>query len=91
MSNETIKNLLVSQFNNMKYEPIFEIETEDGEFHVYNISASVKGLELGGVANVGFHSYGLEIVEWDVNFGLDEHLQELYEIAYEDAMNGDKL
>ena len=91
MRNETIKNLLVSQFNNSKLMPIFEIETEDGEFHVYYIQATIKGLELGGAANVGFLPYGLEIVEWDVNFGLDEHLQELYEIAYEDAMNGDKL
>ena len=83
--------IMIEQFNNMKCMPIFEIETEDGEFHVYYISASVKGLELGGVANIGFLPYGLDIVEWDVNFGLDEHLQELYEIAYEDAMNGDKL
>ena len=88
MSNETIINIMIEQFNNSKLMPIFEIETEDGEFHVYYISATEKGLELGGVANVGFHSYGLEIVEWDVNFGLDEHLQELYEIAYEDAIKG---
>ena len=81
--------IMIEQFNNSKSIPIFEIETDDGEFHIYYIQATTKGLELGGVANVGFMPYGLEIVEWDVNFGLDEHLQELYEIAYEDAINGD--
>ena len=91
MSNETMISIMIEQFNNSKLMPIFEIETEDGEFHVYYIQATIKGLELGGAANIGFMSYGLDIVEWDPDFGLDEHLESLYEIAYEDAMNGDKL
>ena len=91
MSNETMISIMIDQLDNSGLIPCFEIETEDGGFHVYYIQATIKGLELGGAANVGFLPYGLEIVEWDVNFGLDEHLQELYEIAYEDAMNGDKL
>ena len=86
MRDETIRNCLLAQFNTMDYEPIFEVEI-DGEFHVYYIQATARGLELGGATNAGFMSYGLEIVEWDVNFGLNKHLQELYEIAYEDAIN----
>ena len=81
--------IMIEQFNNSKSMPIFEIEVGDEEWDVYYIQATEKGLELGGVANVGFHSYGLDIVEWDPDFGLDEHLQSLYEIAYEDAINGD--
>ena len=82
-------SIMIDQLDNSGLMPIFEIETEDGEFHVYYIQASKQGLELGGAANVGFHSYGLEIVEWDTDFGLDEHLESLYEIAYEDAISGD--
>ena len=90
MKNETMISTMIDQLDNSGLMPIFEIETEDGEFHVYYIQATIKGLELGGAANVGFHSYGLEIVEWDTDFGLDEHLQELYKIAYEDATNGER-
>jgi hypothetical protein len=28
--------------------------------------------------------YGINI-EWDIDFGLDQHLQELYELCYTDA------
>lgn len=76
---------LIEEFNNMKAMPIFEIEI-DGNFHVYHINATLKGLELGGVSNSGFIPYNLEEIEWDNDLTLDNHLEGLYEIAYIDAL-----
>ena len=79
--------MLLEKFNAMYKMPIFEILNNDGEYEVYYIQATKKGLELGGVTNVGFHSYELETVEWNEDFSLDEHLEKLYEIAYNDAIS----
>ena len=76
---------LMNEFHKIKKDPMFEIQLGD-EFYVYNINATRKGLELGGVSNSGFHSHGLEIVEWEDDYSLDYHLEGLYEIAYNDAM-----
>ena len=76
---------LIEEFNNMSSEPIFEIE-HNGEYYIYYIQATDKGLEAGGCSNTGFGSMELEIVEWDNTFSLDEHLQELYDICLHDAI-----
>ncbi len=78
-----MKNL-IEEFNNMKSLPMFEIEV-DGEYHIYYIEATSKGLEAGGVTNIGFSSYGL-ICDWEEDCSLDYHLEGLYEICLEDAM-----
>ena len=84
MQNEIITGL-IAEFNESPLQKIFEIETPDGEFHIYHIIASNKGLEAGGCANVGFMPYGV-IVEWDDYFGLDGHLEGLYDACYHHAM-----
>ena len=66
---------LLQQFNEMKLEPIFEINLRDyldleQDEWVYNyITADEKGLTISG-----------EFLEWDETFSLDEHLQNLLEI-----------
>ena len=75
---------LIEELYNMSTYPIFEIEN-NGEYHTYYIQATEQGLEAGGCSNTGFCSMGLEIVEWDDCFGLDFHLEALYEICLEDA------
>ena len=86
MKTSNTNNQLLEEFNNMSLIPMFEIEIDD-EYYVYYINATDEGLELGGASNTGFMSYGLELVEWDDCFSLDEHLHTLYEVAYNDAMN----
>ena len=76
---------LEEQFNNMRIEPMFENEN-DGEYYIYYIKADDRGLEAEGATNTGFSSMGLEIVDWNNCFSLDEHLQSLYDICYEDAI-----
>ena len=75
---------LIKEFNAMKNLPMFEIEI-DGEFHVYYISATEKGLEAGGCSNIGFMPYGI-IVEWEEDYSLDYHLEGLYELCYEKSL-----
>jgi hypothetical protein len=74
---------LIEEFENMKNIPMFEIQIEE-EFYVYHIQATENGLEAGGCSNTGFMPYGINI-EWDVDFGLDQHLEGLYESCYDDA------
>lgn len=66
---------LLEQFLNMDKEPIFEITKADyisGEdaYEVINIVADSTGLSAMGMGIT---------VEWDVDFTLDEHLQDLHE------------
>ena len=75
--------ILIKQFENTRSIPMFEIQIED-EFYIYHIQATENGLEAGGCSNVGFMPHGI-ITEWDVDFGLDQHLEELYELCLEDA------
>jgi hypothetical protein len=79
--------IMIEEFNSMTLMPMFEIEI-DGEFHIYYIQLTEKGLEAGGVSNAGFMPYGIS-VEWEDDCLLDYHLESLYELCYEDAMNGD--
>ena len=81
---ETIINIMIKQFNKTEKQPIFEIEL-DGEYYTYYIQVDKEGLHLGGATNSGFYKYNLDSVQWDIDFGLSEHLQELYDIAYNDA------
>ncbi len=74
---------LINEFNSMDKQPIFEIEI-DSEYYIYYIQATNKGLEAGGCSNTGFSSYGLSI-EWEDDYSLDYHLQELYEECYNHA------
>ena len=77
---------LQKEFMEMSRYPIFEIEGNDGEHHIFHIEASKKGLKAGGVTNTGFIPYdGLE-VKWDDTFSLDEHLQELYDRCLKETM-----
>ena len=81
---------LYIEFNNMDRMPLFEIEY-NGEYYIYNIIATDEGLEAGGCGGAGFIPYGIS-VEWDDCFSvddcpsLDEHLEGLYELCYEDAV-----
>ena len=86
---EDYKLILLSEFQDSPLMKLFEIEV-DGEYYVYHINATIHGLEAGSCSNTGFGSMGLDKIEWDNCFSLDEHLQELYEIAYEDAINGER-
>lgn len=81
---------LLEEFKNMNRMPIFEIEI-DGEYHLYHIQATNKWLELGGVSNVGFMPYNLEKIEWEEGYSLDYHLEWLYEVAYNDAMEQSQI
>jgi len=76
-------NKLLEEFNAMDKQAMFEIESNnnEGEYGVFYINATKEGLEAGSCSNSGFGSLGIEIVEWDDCFSLDEHLQELYEIC----------
>jgi hypothetical protein len=76
---------LIAEFNDMKALPMFEIEI-DGDYSIYHIRATDEGLEAGGCSNIGFKPYGI-LCPWDECFSLDEHLQGLYELCYEDATN----
>ena len=76
---------LINEFNSMDSMPIFEINIEDA-FYVYYVEATEKGLEAGGCSNTGFMAMGLEYIEWDNRFSLNEHLEELYEVCYFDAV-----
>jgi len=53
-----------------------EIE-DNGEFYIYNIVADDIGLSADGTDCS---------IEWDDTFSLDEHLQSLYELCYEDIL-----
>ena len=75
---------LIEEFNNMKLDPIFEIEI-DGEYYIYYIQATERGLEAGGCSNIGFMPYGI-IVEWEEDYSLDYHLEGLYELCYEKSL-----
>ena len=69
---------LIKEFSNMNKLPMFEIELEqEGEYEIYNISATKEGLSTQG-------SQHLILVEWDDCFSLDEHLQSLYELCLDD-------
>ena len=69
---------LLQEFNDMKLEPIFEVNLRDYlpeskfvyDLYVYDyITADEKGLTISG-----------EFLEWDENFSLDEHLVNLLDI-----------
>jgi hypothetical protein len=75
---------LIKEFNEMKLDPIFEIEVNE-EYYIYYIQADEKGLSGGGCCNVGFMPYKDLFVPWDDYFGLDEHLQELYDLCFNNA------
>ena len=79
-----MKNL-IKEFKEMKNIPLFEIEINQ-EYYTYYIQADEKGLSAGGCCNIGFMPYAGLFIDWDDCFSLDEHLQELYEVCYEDAM-----
>ncbi len=70
---------LIEEFNNMDKLPMFEIEYNE-EYFIYNITATESGLETQGES-------GLITVDWDDTFSLDEHLQSLYELCYEELTN----
>ena len=67
---------LLQQFNEMNKIPLFEIEN-NGEFYIYDIVADDIGLSAGSTDCS---------IEWDDTFSLDEHLQSLYELCYEDIL-----
>jgi hypothetical protein len=64
---------LIYEFNTMKSMPIIEIELENGEYAVYNISAKKEGLATDN---------GISI-EWDLDNDLDKHLEALMEAINE--------
>lgn len=76
---------LINEFHNMNLDPLFEIELADDEFEIYHIMADDEGLHAGGMSNVGFMPRGIT-VEWDATFSLDEHLQALFEVCYNNAL-----
>ena len=67
---------LYIEFNNMDRMPLFEIEY-NGEYYIYNIIATKDGLAV-------LHSD--VSVEWEQDYTLDYHLEGLYELCYEDAV-----
>ena len=79
------KDKLIKEFENVTAIPLLEIEI-NGEYHVYHIEADSEGIHAGGCGNSGFHSYGI-MIEWDEDESLSYHLQGLYELCYEDALN----
>jgi len=80
---------LIEEFKNMNLSPMFEIEDAKNEYDIYYINCTDEGLEAGGCANIGFLHIDKDslFVEWDEDFSLDEHLQELYSLCIEYSTN----
>ena len=72
MENGKIEELIY-EFNNMKSMPIIEIELDNGEYAIFNISANEDGLSTDN--GIG--------VEWDLDNDLDQHLEALMEAINE--------
>jgi hypothetical protein len=68
---------LLEQFQNMKHDPIIEINWKDyngeldDDWEIFTIQADEHGVYT-------IVDDGLIVVQWDDIFSLDEHLQELY-------------
>jgi hypothetical protein len=54
---------------------VFELEGNDGEYHIFYIMKTATRLKFGSVANIGFLEDGYMVI--DKYFSLDENLQEL--------------
>ncbi len=63
---------LINQFNNISLIKCFEIQDQNGEYHVFDIWADSEGL----------NTYGASL-DWNDCFSLDEHIQELHEKCQE--------
>jgi len=60
-----------------EYVGYVEIEDNTGEYHVFEIPRTDTHLVFGGTTNIGFLESGN--MELDLDFSLDENLQELVE------------
>jgi len=80
-----MKTLIDELYNSNKMR-LFEIELGNGEYYMYHIEAGNGGLYAGGMTNNGFIPYEQLFVAWDADFGLDWHIEYLYELCLEDAM-----
>lgn len=83
---------LLQEFQAMDRIPIFEINIaedlnlDQDEFYIFHLDATEHGIEAGFTSNCGFYRVENLFVEWDVYFNLDSHLEELYEICNEWAI-----
>ena len=75
MAEQDLKN----QFDNITLMKLFEIEL-DGEYALYDLHCNNEFLWCVGYC-------GALKVDLDPVFSLDEHLQELYDACYNDAVN----
>jgi hypothetical protein len=69
-----------------KYLGTLEFQSQDGEWHIFEIVNTPRCLVFGGATNVGLLQSGYMMK--DNYFSLDENLQELYadlEVYYNDG------
>jgi hypothetical protein len=76
-------NDLINQFNNITLMRVFEIEVNDN-YALYDIKCNDKCLYT-----VGYGTKALK-VDWDDCFSLDEHLQDLYDKCYSEAIEAEE-
>ena len=83
-----MKKELIKQFNETPHK-IFEInlssylELDGDEYYLFHLNTTEEGIEAGSITNVGFYRIGDLIENWDEDYSLDEHLQNLYDKCIE--------
>ena len=66
---------LISEFNNMRCQPLIEVKGENNEYYVFDVSVNRNYLK----ASCDTHSMKDVNVRWDTCFSLDSHLENLLE------------
>jgi hypothetical protein len=73
--NNTITEWKVSDLTEAKHLGAIELQSEDKEYHYFEVIETKERLVFGGFCNVGFIESGY--MEKDTDFSTDENLQEL--------------